>query len=101
MYAVIFRSVRKSAFNELYEEHSERMEKLVANVEGYISHVSVRDPITREGLTISYFDSLEAIKAWREHREHRATQDLAKTHFYESYEIKVVKIEREYGRSGL
>jgi heme-degrading monooxygenase HmoA len=101
MYAVIFRSVRKSDFDELYAEHSERMEKLVIQIPGYISHVSFRDQLTKEGVTVSYFDSLESIKAWREHPEHKATQELALTHFYESYEIKVAKIEREFSQSGL
>ena len=96
MYAVIFRSVRTTHSEELYQEHSEKMESLVKSMKGYISHHSQLDAITREGVTISYFDSLEAIKAWRDHPDHKATQELGRTHFYEHYEVKVVKVEREY-----
>lgn len=96
MYAVIFRSVRTANSEELYQEHSAKMEKLVKTIKGYISHHGQRDPQTREGVTISYFESLEAIKTWREHPEHKVTQELGRTHFYEHYEVKVVKVEREY-----
>lgn len=96
MYAVIFRSVRTPHFEALYQEHSSRMETLVKSIKGYINHHSQRDAQTREGITISYFDSLKAIKAWRDHPEHRATQELGRTHFYESYDVKVVKVDQEY-----
>ena len=96
MYAVIFHSVRTAHSEELYQEHSAKMENLVKSVKGYISHQSQRDAQTREGVTISCFESLEAIKTWREHPEHKETQELGRTHFYENYEVKVVKVEREY-----
>jgi heme-degrading monooxygenase HmoA len=96
MYAVIFRSIRTPDFEELYQEHSTRMEVLVKSIKGYISHHSQRDSDTKEGITIAYFDSLEAIQVWRDHPEHKATQELGRTHFYESYDVKVVKVEREY-----
>jgi len=73
MYAVIFRSIRTADFADLYEEHSARMEALVKSIKGYISHYSHRDPETREGITISYFESLESIREWREHPEHRVS----------------------------
>ena len=96
MYAVIFRSTRTTHSQELYKEHSAKMDYLVSGIKGYISHHSQRDPITREGITISYFESLEAIKQWREHPEHLETQELGKKLFYEKYEVKVVKVERKY-----
>ena len=96
MYAVIFRSIRTPHSEELYAEHSARMELLVKKIPGYISHHGQRDPISREGTTISYFESLESIKQWREHLEHRETQKLGKELFYEKYEVQVVKVERKY-----
>jgi len=96
MYAVIFHSTRTTHSEDLYQEHSEKMERLVKGVSGYISHHSHRDPISREGTTISYFESLESIKQWREHPEHLETQKLGKELFYENYEVQVVKVERKY-----
>ena len=96
MYAVIFRSIRNADFEELYQEHSARMEALVKSIKGYISHHSHRDPETREGITVSYFESLESIKEWREHPEHRVSQEFGRTHFYSWYQFEIVKVERKY-----
>jgi len=96
VFAVIFRSIRTNSHNELYESHSQKMEELVKTIPGYLSHYSYRDPVSRSGVTISYFESLEAIKTWREHPEHMKVQELGKSHFYSWYEIKVVKVERGY-----
>ena len=62
----------------------------------YISHYSHRDPISRSGVTISYFESLEAIKTWRENPEHKEVQELGRELFYSWYEIQVVKVDRQY-----
>ncbi len=96
MYAVIFRSIRNTNYVEMYQEHAEKMERLIKEIKGYLGHQSLRNPITREGLTISYFDSLDSIRTWREHPEHLKTQELGRNFFYESYDVKVVKVEREY-----
>jgi heme-degrading monooxygenase HmoA len=72
------------------------MEELVKQVPGFISSFSHRDPITRGGVTVAYFESLESIKAWRENHEHMKVQELGKSHFYSWYEIQVVKVERGY-----
>ena len=95
-YAVIFRSIRTSEHNELYESHSQKMEELVKTIPGYLSHYSHRDPVSRSGVTISYFESLEAIKTWREHPEHKEVQRLGRELFYSWYEIQVVKVDRQY-----
>jgi len=72
------------------------MDELVKSISGYISHHSQRDSRTKEGITISYFESLEAINKWREHPEHKKTQELGRTTFYSWYEINLVKVERKY-----
>ena len=72
------------------------MAKLVKATPGYISHYSHRDPVSRSGVTISYFESLEAIKTWRENPEHQEVQRLGRELFYSWYEIQVVKVDRQY-----
>jgi heme-degrading monooxygenase HmoA len=62
----------------------------------YLSHYSYRDPVSRSGVTISYFESLEAIKTWREHPEHKEVQRLGRELFYSWHEIQVVKVDRQY-----
>ena len=97
MYAVIFRSTRTLDHAELYQEWSERMEAAVRQVDGYGSHVGFRDPVTRQGVTVSYFESEEAITRWRELAEHLTAQRLGRESFYEDYRVEVARIERSYG----
>ena len=96
MFVVIFRSTRLLDHSELYQEWSEKMEQLVVMQDGYQSHFSFRDPETREGVTVSYFDSEESIKQWHNNPEHLQAQSLGRTHFYESFSVEVAEIRRRY-----
>lgn len=96
MYAVIFHSIRTEHSEELYQFHSARMQELVRQVPGFISLVSHRDPETRSGVTVAYFETLESVKVWRENPEHMTAQELGKSHFYSWYELKVLKVKRSY-----
>ena len=99
-YAVIFASKRTNAHSELYYQHNDALEEKIKSLPGYIKHVGIRHPETREGLTIAYFETLDAIQAWREDLDHQNAKALAKTHFYENYSVEIVKIERGYSWDG-
>jgi heme-degrading monooxygenase HmoA len=92
----IFRSTRTNHSDAEYAEWSERMDELVAAMPGYIDHLSHRNDVTGEGVTISYFQSMVALDTWREHAEHREAQALGRTDFYHEYEIEVAEIVRHY-----
>lgn len=96
VHVVIFRSKRRVDNEDLYAEWSQRMEERVRGIEGYIDHVEFRDPETREGVTLAYFDSEEAIARWREDAEHRQSQELGRTHFHEGYTLEVAEVQRRY-----
>jgi heme-degrading monooxygenase HmoA len=51
------------------------------------------DSVDGEHVTIGWFDSLEAIAAWREHPIHQTAQFLGRSRFYESYDLSVARIE--------
>ena len=95
-YAVIFTSTRTLGDSDLYATWSARMEAEVAAIPGYLSHVGFRDAVTRRGVTISYFQSQEAIRTWRDVQEHREAQRLGRERFYEEYTVEVARIERSY-----
>ena len=95
-FAVIFSSKRTKLHSELYYQHNDLLEEKIANLPGYIRHYGVRHPETREGITIVYFEALEAIKEWRDDLDHQSAKSLAKTHFYENYSIDIVEVERSY-----
>ncbi len=48
------------------------------------------------GITISYWKSLEAIKAWKENEQHLVAQHKGKTEWYQHYKTGMYKVERDY-----
>lgn len=96
MFVVIFRSQRSDGHDALYGEWSQRMSQAVTEIDGYVSHTSFRDPETREGVTVAYFESEESIHKWREFPEHLAAQQLGRESFYLSYSVEVAEVVRAY-----
>jgi heme-degrading monooxygenase HmoA len=90
-YAVIFTS-RRAAEHEGYGEMADRMVDLALEQPGFLGIESVREG--ELGITVSYWDSSEAIEAWRTHVEHRVAQRLGRTEWYDEYEIRVARVER-------
>ena len=60
----------------------------------------MRHPETREGVTIAYFNSLEAIDQWRKDRDHMDAKKLAKSDFYENYSVEVTEVLDAYNWDG-
>ena len=48
------------------------------------------------GITVSYWQSLEAIAAWRDHPEHLEAQALGRTKWYATFDVHIAKVERSY-----
>lgn len=94
-YAVIFTSLR-AADDGAYAKMAERMVALAAQQPGYLGMESTRDA-DGFGITVSYWDSAEAIAAWRANAEHLAAQAMGKRAWYERYQVRVAKVERAYG----
>ena len=93
-YAVIFISNRTEI--ELgYNEAAEHMLTLAAQQPGYLGVHSVRD-VSGLGITVSYWQSEQHIKAWREHAEHSAIREQGRASWYQNYALQVCKIERAY-----
>ena len=96
-YVVIFRSTRKLDDGQLYSEWSEKMENLVKTIDGYEHHFGFRDASSRDGVTVSFFTSLEAISQWKNLDEHKMAQQLGRDSFYEEYSVQVCEVLRDYG----
>ena len=47
-------------------------------------------------ITISYWNSLDDIKKWKQDEVHQIAQKLGKDKWYTSYQVQVVEIIREY-----
>ena len=90
-YAVIFTS-RRGDEPEGYGEMSERMVELAARQPGFLGIESVREGAI--GITVSYWDSMDAIDAWRRDVEHRVAQRLGRERWYDEYAVRVARVER-------
>lgn len=95
-YAVIFTNVRTMDDPDGYAATADRMAELAAQQPGYLGIESVRND-AGVGITVSYWQTLEAIAAWREQLEHRAAQELGKSKWYTRFALRVCLVERAYG----
>ncbi|OFX02391.1 MAG: hypothetical protein A3E78_05275 [Alphaproteobacteria bacterium RIFCSPHIGHO2_12_FULL_63_12] len=94
-YAVIFSSRRASGDDDGYAEMSEKMAALAASMPGYLGVDSARGS-DGFGITVSYWDSEEAIANWKRNADHLAAQRLGREKWYEDYETRVARVERAY-----
>lgn len=94
-YAVIFVSQRTAGDNG-YGAMAERMVELATARPGYLGVDSTRDD-QGFGITVSYWDSEQAIAAWRADLEHRQAQAHGRDHWYQEYKLVVAKVERARG----
>lgn len=95
-YAAIFSSLR-TAGDQGYEQMAERMVELASAQPGFLGAESVRGA-DGFGITVSYWESEVAIRAWREQAEHRIAQESGRTLWYEYYELRVARVERAWGK---
>jgi heme-degrading monooxygenase HmoA len=91
-YAVIFTSIRTDGDNG-YGEIARHMVELATLQPGFLGVESARHEL---GITVSYWSSPEAIKAWKENIDHRLAQSRAKD-WYAAFRVRVCRVEREYG----
>ena len=94
-YAVIFSSQRNGADAAGYDQAAQRMLELAALQPGFLGVESTRGA-GGFGITVSYWESEEAIAAWKRNAEHAATRHRGRLEWYEHFEIRVAKVERAY-----
>ena len=92
-YAVIFTSLRTEV-DEGYGETAEKMVELAAQQPGFLGVESARNDL---GITVSYWESLEAIRDWKQHAEHTLARNQGREKWYESFKTRICKVERDYG----
>lgn len=91
-YAVIFSNIR-TEINEGYGQTAEEMVHLAMKQPGFLGHESVRDGL---GITISYWENLEAIKNWKMNSDHLTAQKLGREKWYKAYKTRIALVERDY-----
>ncbi|WP_296380310.1 antibiotic biosynthesis monooxygenase [Winogradskyella sp.] len=91
-FAVIFTSTH-TEHTKGYAEMAEKMESLAKQQKGYIGVDSAKNDV---GITVSYWESLDAIKNWKANTEHLFAQQKGREQWYNWYNVRICKVEREY-----
>ncbi|HWT67279.1 MAG TPA: antibiotic biosynthesis monooxygenase [Terracidiphilus sp.] len=91
-YAVIFTSLRTEG-DRGYASMADKMVELASGQPGFLGVESAREDL---GITVSYWQSLEAIAAWKAHAEHRIARDLGRKQWYSQFQVRICRVERAY-----
>ena len=94
-YVAIFTSQR-TAGEHGYGDMAERMAALANQQPGYLGVESTRDE-SGFGITVSYWESEEAIRQWKHNAEHQVARQKGRTDWYQHFELRIAKVERAYG----
>jgi heme-degrading monooxygenase HmoA len=95
-WAVIFTSQRTEGDNG-YEKTADHTLEIAAQQPGYLGIEYARGT-DGFGITVSYWESAEAIAAWKANVEHRLAQETGRSTWYEHYEMRVAIVERAYAK---
>jgi heme-degrading monooxygenase HmoA len=93
-YAVIF-TARLADGADGYAEMAARMEELARTMPGYLGIESARNE-DGFGITVSYWQSEDAIVNWKQNAEHLVAQHTGRAKWYEDYKLNIAKVERAY-----
>ena len=78
-----------------YEAAFERMLELVSEIPGFVDIAGFTGEDGSE-LAVARFETPEAISLWRDQPEHAATRERGRAEFFESYDITIATINRQY-----
>ncbi len=91
-YAVIFTSI-KNEEDKNYNSMSKKMLALAQKEQGFLGVESARSEI---GITVSYWDNIDAIKKWKNNSEHSIARKQGKSKWYQKFKVRICKVERDY-----
>jgi heme-degrading monooxygenase HmoA len=97
--AVVFVSRRTVDHGDEYAAMANDMEELVHGHPGFVDMVSVRDPVSGQGITVAYFEDEESVASWKANVAHAEAQRRGVADFYEAYDVTVAQVLRQYGFS--
>lgn len=93
-FAVIFSAVKNEGIDEkLYQEMAQDMHRLAKESEGFLGFESAQENLE---ISVSYWDSLDAIKAWSQNGFHLNAKKFGKEEVYKNYHVRITQVVREY-----
>ncbi|MFA2690957.1 antibiotic biosynthesis monooxygenase family protein [Bacillus mycoides] len=93
-YAVIFTSNLSNDTTD-YITVAGKMEELAKQQPGFLGVESARDH-SGLGITISYWESLEAIENWKRNTLHKEAKKRGREQWYENFHLRICLVEKEY-----
>ncbi len=97
-YAVIFTSKRSGSDADAYAQLAARMDELARSQPGFLGVESARGE-DGLGITVSYWDSLDAIANWKRNVEHLDAQRRGRGDLYDAFTTRICRVERVYSFS--
>lgn len=92
-YAVIFTSIIANEVDN-YTEMSNKMVQLAEEQEGFLGMESAKNEV---GITVSYWQSLEAINKWKYNAEHTEAREKGRSLWYSKFKVRICKVAHDYG----
>jgi heme-degrading monooxygenase HmoA len=93
-FAVIFTN-QQTPDSTGYTETADRMVELAEQQPGFIGIESVRDE-NGFGITVSYWETEEAIRAWKANAEHQEAQKRGREDWYANFDLRICRVDRAY-----
>jgi heme-degrading monooxygenase HmoA len=78
-----------------YAELAHEIHQLARHQDGYLGMDSSRND-QGFGVTVSYWNSDQAMKEWKRQADHVGAQRLGRERFYADYHVHIAKVERSY-----
>jgi len=99
--AVIFEVMPADGQLPGYLDHAARLRPHLETMDGFIS-VERFQSLTTPGklLSLSFWRDEDAVKAWRTHSLHRATQAAGRDGMFAGYRLRVAHVLRDYDMDG-
>ena len=94
-WAVIFPNQRTDNDPEGYDQTAARMVELAVQQPGCLGFDSARDQ-NGFGITVSYWETIESIEAWRDHPEHTIAKGNGREKWYAGYDLHIARIEHTH-----
>lgn len=93
MYVTIFRAII-NVQDDAYQEMAKRMRELAFSKFSCVD-LSVATE-NGEEIAVSYWNSLNDIKAWKQHSEHLVAQKFGREQWLKSYRVDVAEVLKSY-----
>ena len=100
MIAVIFEVEPGEGRETIYLDTAAELRPLLDEIEGFISverFKSLSDP--DKVLSLSFFETEEAVARWRNTAEHRRAQRMGRGGAFRGYRLRIANVLRDYGLS--